>query len=136
MTIGAEATVYRTIGLEPISNGHWTSSFASARKDEKFRALPGATIHRAGSLWYFAFRRFARYLNLQRGGLLTGEWAVTVVHRPEMTAADIHIMFIMDLPASKPQDKARFKKWLAWCDTPDLRNTIVREQQDQRQLGK
>jgi hypothetical protein len=45
-------------------------------------------------------------------------------------------MFITDLPASKPQDKARFKKWLAWCDTPDFRNTIVREQQDQRQLSK
>ncbi len=64
------------------------------------------------------------------------DWAVTVLHRPEMTAADIHIMFITDLPASKPADKARFKKWLAWCETPDFRNTIVREQQDQRQLRK
>lgn len=64
------------------------------------------------------------------------DWAVTVLHRPEMTTADIHIMFITDLPASKPQDKARFRKWLAWCDTPNFRETIVRQQQDQRQLSK
>jgi hypothetical protein len=64
------------------------------------------------------------------------DWAVTVLHRPEMTAADIHIQFITDLPASKPRDKARFKKWLAWCATPDFRRTIIREQRDQQQLRK
>jgi hypothetical protein len=62
------------------------------------------------------------------------DWAVAVLHRPEMTAADVHVMFITDLPASKPKDKARFKKWLAWYATPDFRKTVVREQQDQHQL--
>jgi hypothetical protein len=62
-------------------------------------------------------------------------WAVAVLHRPEMTAADIHILFITPLPASKPQDKARFAKWMAWYKTPAYQKTIVRERRDQQQLG-
>jgi hypothetical protein len=62
-------------------------------------------------------------------------WAVAVLHWSEITAADIHLLFITPLPASKPQDKARFSKWLAWYKTPDYQNTIVREQQEQHQLG-
>jgi hypothetical protein len=53
-----------------------------------------------------------------------------------MTAADLHILFITPLPASKPKDKARLAKWLAWYSTPDYQNTIVRERQEQEQLGK
>src|ERR1700731_4866868 len=41
-------------------------------------------------------------------------WTLAVLHRPEMTAADLHILFVTQLPASKPKDKARFAKWLAW----------------------
>jgi hypothetical protein len=63
-------------------------------------------------------------------------WAVAVLHRPEMTAADIHLLFITGLPASTPKDKARFTKWLAWYKTPDYKKTIAREQQDQHQLEK
>jgi hypothetical protein len=63
-------------------------------------------------------------------------WAVAVLHRPEMTAADIHVSFITPLPASKPEDKARFTKWLAWYNTPNYRETIIRQRQDQRQLAK
>lgn len=63
-------------------------------------------------------------------------WAVAVLHRPEMTAADIQILFITRLPASEPKDKARFTKWLAWYKTADYRKTIVRESQEQRQLEK
>ena len=63
-------------------------------------------------------------------------WTLAVLHRPEMTAADLHVLFITPLPASKPKDKARFAKWLAWYRTPDYQNTIVREQQEQQQLGK
>jgi hypothetical protein len=61
-------------------------------------------------------------------------WAVAVLHWSEMTAADIHILFITELPASKPKDKARFTKWLAWYNTPNYKKTIVRERQEQRQL--
>src|SRR6201999_3956947 len=53
-------------------------------------------------------------------------WAVAVLHWSEMTAADIHILFITELPASKPKDKARFTKWLAWYNTPNYKKTIVR----------
>jgi hypothetical protein len=63
-------------------------------------------------------------------------WAVAVLHRPEMTAADIHILFITPLPASKPKDKARFAKWMAWYKTPEYQKTIARERQDQQQLGR
>lgn len=63
-------------------------------------------------------------------------WAVAVLHRQEMTAADIQILFITPLPASKPSDKARFGKWLAWYNTPDYKKTIVRQRQDQQQLGR
>ena len=63
-------------------------------------------------------------------------WAVSVLHRSEMTAADIHILFITPLPASKSEDKARFNKWLAWCKTPNFRQTIIKERQDQQELGK
>ena len=64
------------------------------------------------------------------------DWAVAVLHRPEMTAADIHLLFNTQLPASEPRDKARFAKWLAWYQTPDYKRTIAREQHDQRQLEK
>lgn len=63
-------------------------------------------------------------------------WAVAVLHWPAMTEADLHILFITPLPASKPKDKARFSKWLAWYKTPDYQKTVVREQQEQQQLGK
>jgi hypothetical protein len=63
-------------------------------------------------------------------------WTLAVLHRPEMTAADLHILFVTPLPASKPRDKARFAKWLAWYRTPDYQKTTVREQQEQQQLGK
>ena len=56
------------------------------------------------------------------------DWAVAVLHRPEMTAADIHLLFNTQLPASEPRDKARFAKWLAWYQTPDYKRTIAREQ--------
>ena len=58
-------------------------------------------------------------------------WALSVLHRPEMKAADIHILFITELPASKPMDKARFAKWLAWYNTRDYKKTIARGQQEQ-----
>jgi len=61
-------------------------------------------------------------------------WAVAVLHRPEMTAADIQILFITPLPATEPKDKARFTKWLAWYKTADYQKTIVRESQEQRQF--
>jgi hypothetical protein len=63
-------------------------------------------------------------------------WAVAVLHRPEMTAADIHISYITPLPASNPQDKARFTKWMAWYHTPDYQRTIIRQRQDQQQLAR
>jgi len=63
-------------------------------------------------------------------------WALAVLHWPAMTAADIHLLFITQLPASKPKDKARFTKWLAWYNTPGYKKTILREQQDQQQLEK
>jgi hypothetical protein len=63
-------------------------------------------------------------------------WTLAVLHRPEMAAADLHILFITPLPASRPKDKARFAKWLAWYRTPDYQKTVVREQQQQQQLGK
>jgi hypothetical protein len=63
-------------------------------------------------------------------------WAVAVLHWSEMTTADIHILSITQLPASKPKDKARITKWLAWYNTLDFKKTIVREQQEQRQLAK
>jgi hypothetical protein len=62
-------------------------------------------------------------------------WAVAVLHRPEMKTSDIHILFITPLPASKPTDKARFAKWMAWYNTPDYKKTIARERHDQQQLG-
>lgn len=62
-------------------------------------------------------------------------WAVAVLHRPEMTVSDIRILFVTPLPASKPKDKARFAKWMAWYNTPAYRKTIAKEQHDQRQLG-
>jgi hypothetical protein len=64
------------------------------------------------------------------------DWAVAVLHRPEMTAADIHLLFNTQLPASRPKDKARFTKWMAWYNSPDYKKTIARERQDQQQLEK
>jgi hypothetical protein len=61
-------------------------------------------------------------------------WALAVLHRPEMTASDIRILFITPLPASKPKDKARFAKWLAWYNTPAYKKTIAREQHAQQQF--
>jgi hypothetical protein len=63
------------------------------------------------------------------------DWAVAVLHRREMKASDIHILFITSLPASKPKDKARFAKWMAWYNTPDYKKTIARERHDQQQFG-
>jgi hypothetical protein len=64
------------------------------------------------------------------------DWAVAVLHRPEMTATDIHLLFNTQLPASRPRDRARFTKWMAWYNTPAYKNTIARERQDQQQLAK
>jgi hypothetical protein len=64
------------------------------------------------------------------------DWAVAVLHRPEMTAADIHLLFNTQLPASSPKDKSRFAKWMAWYHSPDYKKTIARERQDQQQLEK
>jgi hypothetical protein len=61
-------------------------------------------------------------------------WAVAVLHWSEMSVADVHLLFITPLPASNPEDKARFTKWLAWYNTPDYQKTIARERQEQRQL--
>jgi hypothetical protein len=61
-------------------------------------------------------------------------WTVAVLHWPELTAADVHILFITRLPASTPEDKSRFNKWLAWYQSPDYKKTIVRERHQQQQM--
>lgn len=63
-------------------------------------------------------------------------WAVSVLHWSAITTADIHILFITPLPASNPQDKARFTRWLAWYNTPDYQRTVLRERRERQQLAR
>jgi hypothetical protein len=61
-------------------------------------------------------------------------WAVAVLHWSAITMADIHILFITLLPASNPEDKSRFTRWLNWYNTPDYQKTVLRERQERQQL--
>jgi hypothetical protein len=61
-------------------------------------------------------------------------WAVAVLHWSAITVANIHILFITLLPASNPEDKSRFTRWLDWYHTPDYQKTVLRERQERQQL--